>query len=110
MKKLMRQAEISTLALEHPEAGKLWLHARALQKLSLPKMKQIRAPLRADRAGYAKDASTTYIVGGNKDAVNPAQSGTKAAAHYSSEVPEVAASRSAAPDQRKNPAAQKNPA
>jgi hypothetical protein len=36
---------------------------------------------------YVKDAFHRYVVGGERDAVNPAKSGTKAAAHYRVEVP-----------------------
>src|SRR5947209_2869763 len=36
---------------------------------------------------YVKDAFHTYVVQGNRHAINPGQSGTKAAAHYSLEVP-----------------------
>ena len=36
---------------------------------------------------YVKDAFHRYVVGGEKGAVNPAQAGTKAAAHYVLDVP-----------------------
>ena len=36
---------------------------------------------------YAKDAINDYVVGGDQAAVNPAEIGTKAAAHYVLEVP-----------------------
>jgi len=36
---------------------------------------------------YVKDAFHEYVVAGNKSAVNPAQTGTKAAAHYVLDVP-----------------------
>lgn len=36
---------------------------------------------------YVKDAFHEYVVGGNREAVNPAKSGTKAAAHYVLQVP-----------------------
>ena len=35
-----------------------------------------------NRTPYVKDGFHEYLIRGNKDAVNPAQSGTKAAAHY----------------------------
>ncbi len=40
-----------------------------------------------DGAAYAKDGINDYVVGGNRDAVNPARAGTKAAAHYDVVVP-----------------------
>ena len=36
---------------------------------------------------YVKDAFHTYVISGNGRAVNPGQAGTKAAAHYTLEVP-----------------------
>jgi hypothetical protein len=38
-------------------------------------------------AGYFKDAFHEYLVGGNKDAVNPRRTGTKMAVHYELEIP-----------------------
>ena len=39
------------------------------------------------RAGFAKDGINDFVVAGDRDAVNPARCGTKAAAHYRVEVP-----------------------
>src|SRR5205814_10396797 len=39
------------------------------------------------RTPYVKDAFHEYLVHGRQDRVNPAQEGTKAAAHYRLEVP-----------------------
>ena len=36
---------------------------------------------------YVKDAFHRYLIAGDRDAVNPAQTGTKAAAHYALDVP-----------------------
>jgi len=41
----------------------------------------------ASRTPYVKDAFHSYITGGNRGAVNPAATGTKAAAHYVREIP-----------------------
>jgi hypothetical protein len=40
-----------------------------------------------DGARYCKDGINDYIVGGVREAVNPEQVGTKAAAHYALEIP-----------------------
>ena len=40
-----------------------------------------------DVKGYFKDGINDFVVGGNRDAVNPKRVGTKAAAHYRREVP-----------------------
>jgi hypothetical protein len=41
----------------------------------------------ANAPGFFKDAFHEYVVGGNRDAVNSARAGTKAAAHYEISVP-----------------------
>jgi len=41
----------------------------------------------SDVAGYCKDGINDCIVNGHRDAVNPARTGTKAAAHYALDVP-----------------------
>jgi len=41
----------------------------------------------ANSSPYVKDAFHSYLIGGYHDAVNPAQTGTKAAAHYAMTVP-----------------------
>jgi hypothetical protein len=38
------------------------------------------------RTPYVKDAFHRYVVGGERDAVNPAMKGTKSAAHYAAEI------------------------
>jgi hypothetical protein len=45
-----------------------------------------------NRTPYVKDAFDNYLVHARKDAVNPAQTGTKAAAHYEITVPAGASS------------------
>jgi hypothetical protein len=44
---------------------------------------------------YVKDAFHAYVISGQAEAVNPAKTGTKAAAHYALDVPAAAARRSA---------------
>ncbi len=88
MKKVDAPGKISTLALEHPEAGKLWLHCQdAAETLFTENETNTQRLYGHLGPAYAKDGINDYIVAGNKDAINPAQSGTKAAAHYSPEVP-----------------------
>ena len=41
----------------------------------------------SDAPGYFKDGINDYIVGGVKDAVNPARSGTKVGVHYRATIP-----------------------
>ncbi len=110
MKKVDAPGKISTLALEHPEAGKLWLHCLdAAETLFTENETNTQSLYGNPGPTYAKDGINDYIVAGNKDAVNPAQSGTKAAAHYSSVVPAGASFTIKLRLTKENPAAQKNP-
>src|SRR5256885_14515774 len=88
VKKVDAPGKISTLALEHPEAGKLWLHCQdAAETLFTENETNTQRLYGHPGPAYAKDGINDYIVAGNKDAVNPALSGTKAAARYSPVVP-----------------------
>src|SRR6266496_21966 len=110
MKKVDAPGKISTVALEHPEAGKLWLHCLdAAETLFTENETNTQSLYGNPGPTYAKDGINDYIVAGNKDAVNPAQSGTKAAAHYSSVVPAGASFTIKLRLTKENPAAQKNP-
>ena len=76
------------IALDHPEAGKLWLYAQEPAQLLFTENETNTQRLYG-YAGpqFAKDGINDYIVAGKTDAVNPAQSGTKASAHYQQVVP-----------------------
>ncbi len=41
----------------------------------------------ANQTPFVKDAFHDYVINGNRDAINPAECGTKAAAHYQIEIP-----------------------
>ena len=41
----------------------------------------------ANASPYVKDAFHSYVIGGNQNAINPAQAGTKAAPHYAATIP-----------------------
>jgi len=102
--------KISTLALEHPEAGKLWLHCQDAAETLFTEMKRMPSastgiPGRLTQGRHQTTTSSRE----NKDAVNPAQSGTKAAAHYSSMVPAGGSATIKLRLSKENPAAQTNP-
>jgi len=110
MNRIDAPGKISTFALEHPEAGKLWLHCLdAAETLFTENETNTRRLYGHPGPTYAKDGISDYIVAGNKDAVNPAQSGTKAAAHYSSEVLSGGNIVIKLRLTKEKPAAQKNP-
>ena len=88
VRKIDAPGKTTVLALEHPEAGKLWLHCQGVaETLFTENETNIQRLYGHPGPTYAKDGINDYIVAGNKAAVNPAQSGTKAAAHYSPVVP-----------------------
>ena len=63
--------------------------ARELQSCFLPKMKVTRHRLwgQPNATPYVKDAFHECLISGQRQAVNPAKTGTKAAAHYVLDVP-----------------------
>ncbi|MBL8796001.1 MAG: glucosidase [Planctomycetia bacterium] len=73
----------------HPELGTYWLHAEEEPALLFCDNDTNSARLYGDAAthGYFKDAFHEFLIHGNRNAVNPHQTGTKAAAHYTFVVP-----------------------
>ncbi|HYL14578.1 MAG TPA: glucosidase [Terriglobales bacterium] len=78
----------AAIALDHPELGKLWLYAEEPAE-SLFTENETNTERLYGYAGpqFAKDSINDYVVTGKADAVNPAQSGTKASFHYRHVVP-----------------------
>ena len=78
----------AAIALDHPELGKLWLYAEEPAE-SLFTENETNTERLYGYAGsqFAKDGINDYVIAGKTDAVNPAQSGTKAAFHYHHVVP-----------------------
>jgi len=74
--------------LEHWQYGKRWfLSTGAEQLLFTENETNLEKVFKAkNRIPYVKDGFHEYLIRGNKDAVNPAQSGTKVAAHYPFEL------------------------
>ena len=80
------------VAVHHPELGDFVLHCEPGATLlftdnvtNVPRLFGVGGP------GHYKDAFHEYVVAGRRDAVNPARSGTKVAAHYQLPVPPGAA-------------------
>ncbi len=71
--------------LQHWQYGKRWLLCAGRPELLFTENETNNARLfnSRNRTPYVKDAFNEYVIRGNKDAVNSAQSGTKMAAHYS---------------------------
>src|SRR5262245_16690023 len=87
-KPILREAETRTgasvLAASHPELGNRYLYCEEASSLLFTENETNNERLfnSPNESRYVKDGINDYIVNGRRDAVNPAKSGTKAAAHY----------------------------
>jgi hypothetical protein len=86
---VLRQAAPGVIALSHPDLGERFLAADGPTGLLFTENETnteqlVQVP---NRTPYVKDAFHRCLVHGQEDAVNPAQTGTKAAAHYQLTVP-----------------------
>ena len=81
-------AGTSVIAASHPELGDRWLYCDDSPWLLFTENETnterlVNVP---NETPYVKDAFHSCVVQGNADAVNPAETGTKAAAHYTLDV------------------------
>ena len=69
--------------------GHAWLYAEGAEELLFTENESATMKLwgKESPSPYVKDAFHEYIVHGDKAAINPAQTGTKAAAHFPLEIP-----------------------
>jgi hypothetical protein len=85
---VLRQLRPGLIEGFHPELGRRFLHAENAPGLLFTEnetniARLVQVP---NRTPYVKDAIHNYLVNGHEQAVNPEQTGTKAAAHYRVEV------------------------
>ena len=80
----LRKNSDGVIELDHTQAGKRWLYCDASPELLFTENNTNTQRLFNFTNGsqYAKDGINDYIVHGNQQAVNPLQTGTKAAANY----------------------------
>ena len=83
---------IAVVAAEHPQLGKRWLYLEEPAELLFVENESNNRRLfdAANASAYTKDGFHDYLVGGRREAVNPEQTGTKAAGHY---ILDIAAGR-----------------
>jgi len=87
---VLRQLENSaTIAASHSVLGERYFHAAGTPTLLFTENEtnHQRFGQPKNRTPYVKDAFHSYLLRGQRDAVNPARTGTKAAAHYTITVP-----------------------
>ena len=73
----------------HHELGEYWLHCDGAPELLFTENESNAGRLwgQPNASPYVKDAFHEYVISGRGEAVNPARTGTKAAAHYAVDVP-----------------------
>ncbi|MFZ1137272.1 MAG: glucosidase, partial [Candidatus Korobacteraceae bacterium] len=85
----VRQSNEQWIGATHPNLGEFTLQCEAATELLFTENESNASRLwgQPNPSPYVKDAFHDYVVRGKKDAVNPARTGSKAAAHYVLEVP-----------------------
>jgi len=88
-KPVLRKKEKGTIQALHPELGERALYCEGEPELLFTENESNAQRLwnQPNASPYVKDAFHEYVIAGRREAVNPAQQGTKAAAHYILEVP-----------------------
>jgi hypothetical protein len=78
------ETNVALIELEHEYYGHRLLHCEGAPELLFTENETNTLKLFgvANKQPYVKDAFNEYLIGGVKEAVNPGQEGTKAAAHY----------------------------
>ncbi len=80
----LRSVDKNLIELEHAELGKRYLYCEGSPNLLFTENETNVERLynAKNKSPYVKDGINNFVVDGKKDAVNPNQTGTKAAAHY----------------------------
>jgi hypothetical protein len=87
-KPLLREAAAGVIQASHHELGESFLYCDAAPELLFTENESNAERLwnQPNSSPYVKDAFHAALIAGQQDAVNPAKTGTKAAAHYVLEV------------------------
>ncbi|MGE5307232.1 MAG: MGH1-like glycoside hydrolase domain-containing protein, partial [Alphaproteobacteria bacterium] len=85
----LREARPGAIRATHHELGEYWLYCDGAPDLLFTENESNAQRLwgQPNASPYVKDAFHAYVISGQGEAVNPAKTGTKAAAHYVLEVP-----------------------
>src|SRR5204863_921321 len=88
-KPVLREAGPGAIQAAHHELGECWLYCDGSPELLFTENESDAQRLwgQPNASPYVKDAFHQYIISGRSEAVNPAKTGTKAAAHYVLDVP-----------------------
>ena len=85
---LLREARGTTIVTSHSQLGEHIVYCEGSPELLFTENESNAARLwgQPNSSAYVKDAFHEYVIFGKSEAVNPAKTGTKAAAHYSLKV------------------------
>jgi len=85
----LREAGPGAIQASHQELGDYWVYCDGAPELLFTENETNAQRLwgQPNPSPYVKDAFHQYIIAGRHEAVNPAKTGTKAAAHYALDVP-----------------------
>jgi hypothetical protein len=85
----MRKVAPGVIGASHSDLGEYWLACEGAPELLFTENESNAGRLwgQPNASPYVKDAFHSCVISGQVEAVNPAQAGTKAAAHYRLEVP-----------------------
>jgi mannosylglycerate hydrolase MGH1-like protein len=88
-KPVLGQISDTSIVASHPKLGDRTLQCEGAAELLFTENESNANRLwgQPNPSPYVKDAFHRYVISGEKDAVNPAHTGTKAAAHYVLDVP-----------------------
>ena len=88
-KPVIRQADKEAIQASHPQLGDYTLQCEGAAELLFTENESNLNRLwgQPNPSPFVKDGFHEYIISGKGDAVNPAKTGTKAAAHYELDVP-----------------------
>ena len=88
-KPTLRKGPRGTILAIHPQLGDRLLYCEGSPEFLFTENESNAERLwgRPNASSYVKDAFHNYVISGKQEAVNPSQTGTKAAAHYRVEVP-----------------------
>src|SRR6188768_2212667 len=87
-KPALREGGPGAIQATHHELGEHWLHCDGAPELLFTENESNAQRLWAqpNASPYVKDAFHEYVIAGRSEAVNPAKTGTKAAAHYALDI------------------------
>ena len=88
-KPMLAQVSAERIHASHPQLGEQTLECEGAQDLLFTENETNATRLwgQPNSSAYVKDAFHHFLIEGRQEAVNPAKTGTKAAAHYTLDVP-----------------------